>query len=332
MKRYGLRVVKELTAKLLEGWNPWVEQTLPLAYTLFQDVADKYHDYVMKQLECHDMREQSVASYLSSLNILKLWANEHIKYVYQLDRRNVSAFLDYVYIERNNKLQTRNNYLSWLKVFCRWLLERGYIEHDPTETMKAIERRGKKDRDVIPDSILIKVKEYLEKHNRHYLLACYLLHYCFIRPHEMSLLKLKDFSLSKQTVLIHGDIAKNHNDATVTLPAHVIRLMVDLRVFDSPGDYYLFSTKDFRPGREQRSEKTFRDYWIRNVRRDLGLSARYKFYSLKDTGITNMLRAKKDVLSVRDQARHSSIAITDIYTPKDIQEANELLKDYEGVF
>ena len=52
-------------------------------------------------------------------------------------------------------------------------------------------------------------------------------------------------------------------------------------------------------------------------------SAQYKFYSLKDTGITNMLR-HYDVLSVRDQARHSSILMTDIYTPHDIQEANDL--------
>ena len=44
-----------------------------------------------------------------------------------------------------------------------------------------------------------------------------------------------------------------------------------------------------------------------------------------------MLRANTDVLSVRDQARHSSILITDIYTPKDVKKANKLLLNYEGV-
>lgn len=39
-----------------------------------------------------------------------------------------------------------------------------------------------------------------------------------------------------------------------------------------------------------------------------------------------------DVLSVRDQARHSSILMTDIYTPHDIQEANDLIKNYQGDF
>ena len=67
------------------------------------------------------------------------------------------------------------------------------------------------------------------------------------------------------------------------------------------------------------------------LRKELNLSDRYKLYSLKDTGITNMLHANTDILTVRDQARHSSILITDIYTPKDIKEANKLLLSYKGV-
>lgn len=67
------------------------------------------------------------------------------------------------------------------------------------------------------------------------------------------------------------------------------------------------------------------------MRPGIGLAKEYKFYSLKDTGITNMLRAKTDILSVRDQARHSNIAITDTYTPKDIADANEMLINYEGI-
>lgn len=39
-----------------------------------------------------------------------------------------------------------------------------------------------------------------------------------------------------------------------------------------------------------------------------------------------------DVLSVRDQARHSSILMTDIYTPHDIQEANDLIKIIKEIF
>lgn len=85
-------------------------------------------------------------------------------------------------------------------------------------------------------------------------------------------------------------------------------------------------------GKGRIDEKQFRDYWNLHVRKDLRLPACYKFYSLKDTGITNMLRANTDPLSVRDQARHSSLLITNTYTPLDIKEANPLILKYRGVF
>ena len=145
----------------------------------------------------------------------------------------------------------------------------------------------------------------------------------------MTFLTIGDIRPSSQTLLLHGENTKNRNDAVITLPAKVIRLMLELEVFRFPSHYYLFSD-GFKPGRERKSEKMFRDYWTRCVRKDLDLPEQYKFYSLKDTGITNMLRANHDVLTVRDQARHSSILITDTYTPKDIQAANEALKNYDG--
>ena len=146
----------------------------------------------------------------------------------------------------------------------------------------------------------------------------------------MSKLKLSNISLARQTIFLPDTISKNKKDGTITLPAKVIHLMLDLNIFKMPNDCFLFSD-GFRPGMKQKSEKMFRDWWSRHVRIDLKFPDRYKFYSLKDTGITNMLR-HYDTLSVRDQARHSSILMTDIYTPHDIQEANELIKNYEDAF
>ena len=102
-----------------------------------------------------------------------------------------------------------------------------------------------------------------------------------------------------------------------------------LNVFSCPDHYYLFST-DFKPGENYHTEKAFRDFWDRHIRKDLKFSKTYKFYSLKDTGITAMLRCC-DTLTVRDQARHSSILMTNTYTPMDIKAANELLLNYEGI-
>lgn len=333
-KAYAEGIIQRITAQLIAGWNPWIERTTNLEYSKFEDVCDKYHDYLFKLMRDNNMREESAVSYLSYLKIMREWINinKKVVYIYQFDKRIVSEFLDYVYVERNNTLRTRNNYLAWVKVFCHYLVDRDYIHVDPSESFVSAQRsREGKNRDTIPDDIMIKIHDYLLDKNPYYLLACYMLHYVFIRPHEMTYIQIKDIKIQEQTILIHGQNAKNHNDAVLTLPEKVLKLMIDLRIFDRPDNFYLFSD-GFRPGREQKSEKKFRDFWIRNIRKDLKLPEKYKFYSLKDTGITNMLRANTDVLTVRDQARHSSILITDIYTPKDIKKANKALLRYNGVF
>lgn len=322
---------RRLIFKLEQGWNPWVEIGTVLEYTEVRDVLNRYRDYLYKLVSDDDMREESLASYLSYARMLESWlASRHLIYIYQLQRDVVGAFLDYVFVERNNTLQTRNNYLAWLKTFSRWLLQRSYLREDPTAGMQAVQRRAKKkNRSVLPDDALERLHGWLEKNNKYYLLACQMLYYMFVRPHEMSYVKIGDIKAKSQTLTLHGETTKNRQDAVVTLPKKVLLLMVELGVLSKPSDWYLFSD-DFRPGPERRSEKAFRDYWAK-VRRELGAPERYKFYSLKDTGITNMIRAQKDVLSVRDQARHSSILITDTYTPKDIEKANDVLKDYEGL-
>ncbi|MBR6867124.1 MAG: site-specific integrase [Prevotella sp.] len=327
-------VVDRLRDELKAGWNPWMQQSGTLVYASWSEACERYKAYLAKQLNEHNMRPDSVASYMSYQRVLMRWVadeRKNVRYAYQFDKRLVDAFLDHVFLDKDNSIQTRNNYLSWMKSFSTWLLGKSYIEQDPTAGIPRMKVKSKtKNRDVIPDSVLQSIHDYLQAHNRHFLLACYLLHYLFVRPREIAQLKIEDFSLKNKTLLIHGDVAKNWQDAVVTLPVHVIELMLDLDVFRSPGSWYLFSA-GFRPGSEFRSEKFFRDYWTRVLRKELKFSDRYKFYSLKDTGITNMLRANTDVLSVRDQARHSSILITDIYTPKDIKQANELLVKYRGV-
>lgn len=330
-RAYAKDLIAKLTKKLMGGWNPWIENCTVLEYTPFPEVCDRYRTYLEKMLVDNDMREETFASYTSYMRIFSSWADDHgIVYIYQMDRRLVSEFLDYVFVERNNSLQTRNNYLAWLKSFSTWLIQRSYITVNPTEGLNAVQRRNKKkNRSTLTEEDLKRLHEYLMVRNRHYLLACMILHYMFIRPREMTYIRLRDINLKKSTLSLHGETTKNHDDALLTIPAKIVHLMVDLKVFDHPDDYYLFSS-DFTPGRLHVSEKVFRDFWLKRVRKDLKFPEQYKFYSLKDTGITNMLRNNLDLLTVRDQARHSSILITDYYTPKDIKAVNEVLLNYDG--
>lgn len=332
-RAYGEELVKRLTQKLLDGWNPWIEESYPEEYALFSDVCDKYKTYLAKIAKEGGIKPGTKCNYECKLSFMLKWVEKDrkITYIYQFNKKFVCDFLDYVLVERNNTLRTRNNYIGWLKSFSGYLIERGYVQKDPTEGVNASTKLGPKNRSVIPNDVLLQIKSYLEKENKHFLLACYILHYLFVRPHEMTFLKIKDISREKKTLTLNGSYTKNGHDAIVTIPNHVIALMEELDIFSAPPDFYLFGKK-FRPGMTPIPADRFSRFWVDNVKKTLGLSDSYKFYSLKDTGITNMIKAKTDLLSVRDQARHSSVKITNIYTPQDCKEANRDLIGYEGVF
>lgn len=128
-RQYGESLIQRLTEKLMQGWNPWVEMVQPLEYSSFDEVCRKYEDYLLKLLKENNMREESVLSYTSRIRVLKEWKETqkiNLFYTYQFDSRLVGQFLDYVFVDRNNTIRTRNNYLAWLKTFCKYLLERGF--------------------------------------------------------------------------------------------------------------------------------------------------------------------------------------------------------------
>lgn len=333
-RKYANQLCHRLAEKLEAGWNPWVEAEADRCYKQFTDVLIHYRNYTTKLLNDGVLRRSTHHDYMCFAHILDEW-NQHqaqpIRYVYQFDRALCVRFLDYVYVDRENSPRTRNNYLAFLRSFSTFLVQHLYLKERPTDGLVSVGKALlKKERKVIAPVDMQRLHDWLQENNRRYLLVCYFLHYMLIRPREIAKLRLCDICIAKQTLYIDDSISKNKKSAFVTMPQKIIELMADLGYFNAPSSYYIFS-KDLCPGPEWVNEKTYRDYWSRKIRPALKFPKEYKFYSLKDTGITAMLRAGYDALSVKEQARHSSLLMTDIYTPQDIRDANPLLLNYKGI-
>lgn len=332
-RRYAQRMIYEIMDKLDRGWNPWVHEEPQVAAPGFDETCDNYKDYVDARSKKGTLRPDTARSYHSYLRVFREWCADRkqpITKCHQLTKSLCAEFLDYVYMDLGSSACTRNCYKVWMSgSFFAWMVEHDILKVKPTDGIKSLPKsKEPKSRTVIPEKELVKLKDYLQSENPHFLLAVYLLYYCFIRPKEMTMLRIRDFQLSKGTVTIPGKVAKNGKTESVTLPVKVIHYMIDLGVFNSPASYYLFGT-DFRPGLTYRKPKAMSDWWRYHVMRDLNFPKSYLFYSLKDTGITRLLH-KVDSLSVRDQARHSDISITNIYAQRE-NKANESLRRWDDV-
>lgn len=331
-RTYARGVIKRLTDQLNRGWNPWIAKDVS-ELVEFEEAVKRYEAHIEKMLASGYFRKETYDGYKSYVKIMREYISKArpIYYAYQFDRQFCVDFLDYVFIERDNGAQTRNNYLNFLRVFSGFLVEKSYLKSKPTDGISPISKRlYKKERECIPLDVVGRIAEYCREKEPDFLFACYLLYYCFIRPVEMTRLKVCHFNLKTCTLTIPGELSKNKITQTITLPKKVIQYGIEIGVFSAPMEDYIFST-GLKPGRLEIDPKHFRDHWDK-VRRALNLRKEWKFYSLKDTGITEMCDNEVAPRSVKDQARHSSLAITDIYLEKRKRNApgNKNIIDYDG--
>ena len=331
-RKYAYELIKRVNIKLETGWNPFTEKEGKRNYMKLADAFAHYRKVIEKQFKTGDMRDETYFSYTSFLKNFETWLKEKRLsgiMVYQFDKQLITRYLEYLYVDLNRSAKTRDNYLSFFRVFSSFLVSNDYIKVKPTEEISVLGKkaRGDKNRTVISKEDMVKIDEFIEHDNIWFYLAKGILYYCFIRPKEMSYVLIEHIDLDKQTIYVPGLTSKNGKDAVVTIPSKLIPLFERLNVKSYPGKMYLFSDK-MKPGLIYRTEKQFRDYWAK-VRKHFKFPDTYKFYSMKDTGITDMITKTGDTLAVRDQARHHSISITDMYTPHETRKANPVIKDLE---
>ena len=128
-------------------------------------------------------------------------------------------------------------------------------------------------------------------------------------------------------MFVSSQISKNRRDGKIKLPNKVIKLMIDLRVFDHPNSSYLFG-RGFLPSENRQDGRHF-TYEFNKVREQLGFPKHYMFYSLKDSGLRDISNAV-GVEVAQKQARHSSIQTTNMYLKGHGMKVYDVLADFEG--
>ena len=326
----GRQMVISLNERLALGWNPLTEKIAPKGGADLFEAVDAYIKSREKSSEYNSFR-----CYLSFAAKLKAWISAHGARPGKFPVMSFTRQLAIEYmndIERDEKIgaQTYNNYLRQNKLIFSWLKEKGYIPDNPFDGMKGKSKRSiKKIRRNMTDDEMSRLFAFLKEINPNYLALCLMCYCCLIRPKEIALLKCEDIDLQKQTVHIRADIAKNDNESYRTIPDDMMPFISALDLSD-PKAYVFSDTPDwsFRPGKKQLKTQYIARYWGDVVRKECGFPMELKFYSLKDSGITNMLGSGVPVSFVKQQADHSSLAMTSIYLGKSPNASEELKKTH----
>lgn len=312
----------EINKRLQEGWNPFLEQNGTKELTKVADAAAIYLRNIGVEYKDKNLSLDTLRTYTSRIKIfLKYLDNNDLgqMFCYKLDRQLILKYLDWLRYEKKVSARTRDNHFTCIRTMCFWMMTKKYLTANPCEGIKKL-NKNQKNRIVIPPVDREKIFAYFKQNNINYLVFCMTCYYCLVRRTELSKVKVGDLDLKNGTLFISAEDAKNNKSAHVTVP-DILGSMLAEHIKKAKVTDYLFSNENYAPGPVRFLPNKSTSTWS-SMRRKLGLDSRIKWYSLKDSGITDLITAGVPLIAVRDQARHHSIKQTDEYTPRSFKKAN----------
>lgn len=329
-RKMAKRMAAEINRKLETGWSPFIAEH-DATFRSFEEVKQMFFASLDKEVRDGLKREETKRSYTSMLNLYGHFLEKYqrdVKYLAQVKSAHIVRYLDYLYHKGNSPVSYNNN-LNFLKVFFRYALDRGFVSENPCATIRRKKRQEKK-RQYIPLQLRQQIAEYLTENDPNFLIVCLMTYYTFIRATELTKLRVKDVNLPASIITINAKASKNGKTDTVTIPDPLWPFLSQHIEGANPLDY-LFSRSKFQPGKIKNVYRNISFKWER-MRGALGFGLEYSFYSLKDTGITDLLSSGIATVKGRDQARHHDLSMTADYYRKENKKADVEIKNSGVIF
>ena len=322
-KQMVMQLMMNLTGKLAGGWTPYGENQNVAEYTPINKAIEAYIAD-----KSRDLRKASMVSYISVAKIFVEWLttqNIHEMASHLLNQRTCQRFMDELRDRPKFNNNTYNTYLKKYRACFAWMVDRGYCKENPFEKIKTLKKQ-EKIRQLIP----VDARETVINHVRtskhpNYEIVMHLIFTSLIRPSEIERLQVRDVDLKNKCIHIPANKAKTHKDRDAALSDTCIALLIPL--LSKPGilpTWYLINS-NYECGPEPCYHGMFKKHWMK-IRKDCGLPDEMQLYSLKDSGITEMLEAGVSINQVKEAAGHSDISTTNKYIGKDTEKMIEAVR------
>ena len=322
-KQMVMQLMMNLTGKLAGGWTPYGENQNVAEYTPINKAIEAYIAD-----KSRDLRKASMVSYISVAKIFVEWLttqNIHEMASHLLNQRTCQRFMDELRDRPKFNNNTYNTYLKKYRACFAWMVDRGYCKENPFEKIKTLKKQ-EKIRQLIP----VDARETVVNHVRtskhpNYEIVMHLIFTSLIRPSEIERLQVRDVDLKNKCIHIPANKAKTHKDRDAALSDTCIALLIPL--LSKPGilpTWYLINS-NYECGPEPCYHGMFKKHWMK-IRKECGLPDEMQLYSLKDSGITEMLEAGVSINQVKEAAGHADISTTNKYIGKDTEKMIEAVR------
>ena len=305
-KAHCNQVVCNINAKLAGGWTPFGEQQNTRLFTPIEAVLQDY-----LQEKSVELRPDTVINYKSFCKVLKEWIALTCPNAPCSAFNKVLAvkFMDYIQNEKGLSGRSYNNRLKQARAFFSWAVEKCFIKENPFVFMKP-KREETKHRILIPAEVRAKISDYFSANNPNYLVLCRLVFNSLVRPKEVWRLKIADIHLDEGYIHVTEDESKTHYSRSAALTPQLIK-DIRMMIVGAKPSMYLFGHR-YKPSAKPIRYNNFREDWNK-MRIALGLPDTMQLYSLRDTGINEMLKSGIDPLTVMQHADHHDLSMTTRY-------------------
>ena len=305
--RYALHLCHEINVRLFEGWNPFIDGSEFYSGITVKQGIDEFLKSRRGQVRPDTMR--SYRSYLK-------WAEQQMSAQGKLllpvraftaaDAENMASALSH---RPHTATRTYNSYLHFLKNLFNFFISKTWLKENPFARIPVKKAEAKR-RTTIPIEVRTQIAGYFMEHGlTPYLYVMQLCYKCLVRPKEILMLQIRHIDYAEKLLNIPAEIAKNHKPRTIAIPPEIMGYL-DLVAHHRPEEY-IFS-EHYLPGHEMKDSRYTARTWAK-MRSDLKLPPCYQFYSLKDTGITELLESGVPAKYVKELADHHSLSVTERY-------------------
>lgn len=305
---YVAGMVSNINMKLASGYNPFITSENARHYERLESVLLLY----LQEKE-RETRPDTMRSYRSFVNRVIKWIASNRPGIYAADFGKLCAveYIDTWYNTSKASTRTYNNMVKGYRTIWSWLVEKNYAASNPFNDIK-LKKKTEKKRELVTPEERRQISTYFDALNQGMLLVCKLVYYSLIRPKEIRMIRVRDVHVAEGYITVDGDVAKNHHTRYAAINQDIVNTMLAIGIDQAKPDDYLIG-RDFTPCPTISVERQYMRQFTK-ARSALRLKDTVQLYGLRDTGITDLLHAGVDPLTVQKLADHSSLDITSIYT------------------